>query len=217
MEIDVGSIVAMMVLIIAQSNVKDQIKWHKTHSFNHLATWIRAALIPDCSIWLFQITLCLSARTAGGRAQFPAELHGKHEPRRNYQQTGKANLSIPNRKGMCTSAPISSPSLWRQEATSSAIPHRLNNSSRSTSLLHIKKQCATWVFEWAVERKQPVSCQGEHPEIISIIYHTDILQRGVRQGTISAWRLHLKGEKSRLARRGAASWFPRLVQTVQGK
>lgn len=122
-----------------------------------------------------------------------------------------------HRKGMCTSAPISSPSLWRQEATSSAIPHRLNNSSRSTSLLHIKKQCDAWVFEWAVERKQPVSCQGEHPEIISIIYHTDILQRGVRQGTISAWRLHLKGEKSRLARRGAASWFPRLVQTVQGK
>lgn len=60
---------------------------------------------------------------------------------------------------------------------SSSIPHRLNNSSWSTSWLHIKKQCAAWVFEWAVERKHLVSCQGEHPEIISIIYHTDMLQR----------------------------------------
>lgn len=216
MEIDVGSIVAMMVLIIAQSNVKDQIKWHKTHSFNHLATWIRAALIPDCSIWLFQITLCLSARAARGRAQFPAELHEKHEPRWNYQQTGKANLSIPSKRYVHIYTDFISISV-KTGGTSSSIPHRLNNSSRSTSLLHIKKQCTAWVFEWAVERKQPVSCQGEHPEIISIIYHTDILQRGVRQGTISAWRLHLKGEKSRLARCGAASWFPRLVQTVQGK
>lgn len=61
--------------------------------------------------------------------------------------------------------------------TSSSIPHRLNNSRWSASLLHIKKQCTAWVFEWAVERKTAVSCQGEHPEIISIIYRADIQQK----------------------------------------
>lgn len=103
----------------------------------------------------------------------------------------KTNLSIPSKRCVHIYTDFISISV-KTGGTSSSIPHRLNNSSRSTSLLHIKKQCTTWVFEWAVERKQPVSCQGEHPEIISIIYRTDILQRGVRQGTISAWRLHLK-------------------------
>lgn len=92
----------------------------------------------------------------------------------------RANLSIPHRCHfhLC------------EDGTSNSIPHRLNNSSWSTSLLHIKKQCATWVFEWAVERNQPVSCQGEHPEIISIIYCIDILQGRAKQETISTWRLH---------------------------
>lgn len=77
---------------------------------------------------------------------------------------------------------------------SRSIPYRLNNSSSSASLLHIKKQCTAWGFEWAVERKQLVSCQGEHPEIISIIYHTDTLRRTMRLGATHTRRLPMKGE-----------------------
>lgn len=90
--------------------------------------------------------------------------------------------------------------------TSSSIPHRLNNSSSSTSFLHIKKQCTVWGFEWAVERKQLVSCQGEHPEIISIIYHTDTLQRKMRRGTTRTRWLRIKGEV-----------HSRMLQVVQRK
>lgn len=158
----------------------------------------------------------LSARTIEGIAQFRTELHKKHEQRRNYQQTKKSSPIDTTERYVCTHADFISISV-KMGGASSSIPHRLNNGSWSSSLLHIKKQCTTRVFEWAVERKQPVSCQGEHPEIISIIYCTDILQRRVRQGTISTWKMHLKGEIYCLAWQGAASWFSQLVQTEHGK
>lgn len=148
-------------------------------------------LIPECSIRLFHSTL--------------HELCEKHERHWNYQQTWK--LTYQYHWNVCAHPHNFISISVKMGGTSNSIPHRLNNSSWSTSLLHIKKQCTTWVFEWAVERKQPVSCQGEHPEIISIIYRTDILQRRVSPGTISAWILHLKGEIYCLAWRRGASWF----------
>lgn len=94
---------------------------------------------------------------------------------------------------VCIHAASISTSVKRGD-TSSSIPHRFDNSSSSASLLHIKKQCTAWGIEWAVERKQLVSCQGEHPEIMSIIYHADTLWRKMRRGVTRTGRLRAKGE-----------------------
>lgn len=107
-------------------------------------------------------------------------------------QTRQPPINTSERR-VCIHAASISTSVKRGD-TSSSIPHRLDNSSSSTSLLHIKKQCAAWGIEWAVERKQLVSCQGEHPEIISIIYHADTLWRQTRRGVTRTRRRRRKGE-----------------------
>lgn len=107
-------------------------------------------------------------------------------------QTRQPPINTSERR-VCIHAASISTSVKRGD-TSSSIPHRLDNSSSSTSLLHIKKQCAAWGIEWAVERKQLVSCQGEHPEIISIIYHADTLWRQTRRGVTRTRRRWRKGE-----------------------
>lgn len=107
-------------------------------------------------------------------------------------QTRQPPINTTERRVCIHAASI--PTSVKRGDTSNSIPHRLDNSSSSTSLLHIKKQCAAWGIEWAVERKQLVSCQGEHPEIISIIYHADTLWRKMRRGVTRTRRLRTEGE-----------------------
>lgn len=100
--------------------------------------------------------------------------------------------------------------------TSRSVSHILNNSSLKYLNAAHQKWMPPRVFEWAVERKQQVSCQGEHAEIINIINCTDTVRRRVRPETGTS-TLHFKGEIYCIAWCGPASWFSRFPQTVQVK
>lgn len=138
-----------------------------------------AASIADYSIWRLQSGRDFSSCN-WGNALIATRVKKKKQRHENCTPTRQPPINNTERR-VC----IDTSSIYtsvKMGDTSSCIPHRLNNSSWSTSFLPIKKQCTARGFEWAVERKQLVSCQGEHPEIISIIYHTDTLQRKMRQG-----------------------------------
>lgn len=141
MEIDKGSVVVVMCLIA------DRMRDNQTLS---------CFLITQ---YVFQIVPLKE------ELHFLREPHENHEQQGNYKQARNQNYQYHWK--VCAQLHIHAGFISmsvKMEGTSSSVPHRLNNSSWSASLLHIKKQHTTWAFEWAVERKQPVSCQGEHPE-----------------------------------------------------
>lgn len=90
---------------------------------------------------------------------------------------------------------------------------RLDYSSWCISLLYFKNN-EPLVFEWAVESQESVSCQGESPEVINIIYCDDT---SAKKRKVECWN----GKIYCLAWCGAVSWlffcFFQLEQSVQGK
>lgn len=122
---DMFSIVVMIVLI-KMTKVKS------LSSFIHILTqvWLDTWWLNTTLAWRIAI---LPGRTIQGIAQLPTDLSKKHQQTRAlaYQYGGKVRAH-PHRFHfhLC--------------GTSSTIPHRLNNASWSTSLLHIKPQCTTW-------------------------------------------------------------------------
>lgn len=120
----------------------------KSNDITNFAVWIQAVLIPVCSTLRFQNKLHGFMPVSQKEwVDFLQNIAVQKTLATLRQLTNKkANLSMPL-KGMLATTPILFFISVRTGGTSSFIPHRLNNSSQSTSLLHIKKQCTTRVVE----------------------------------------------------------------------
>lgn len=138
----------------------------------------RSILMPYCHMWQLQTSACQEAP----KQQRCHKTNKKRQPINTCERHTRIHASF-------ISISV------KMGGTSSSIPRRLNNSSWSTSFLHIKKRLhAAWVFVWAVERKTAVSCQGERSEIISIIYGCDVQKRRMQGGEeAGTWETQTEG------------------------